>query len=119
MPAPALEPATTPAPAPEAVSVPTETTAREKPVSENAQATSQPVKTEAATPAADVIKQSAPVETSPAPAAEPTTEPAAQPEPQPAEAATTTNSSDTAQEEVKAPEAPAKPKPKRKGWWSN
>ncbi|WP_339778774.1 Rne/Rng family ribonuclease [uncultured Thalassospira sp.] len=119
MPAPALEPATTPAPAPEAASVPTETTAREKPVSENAQATSQPVKTEAATPAADVIKQSAPVETSPAPAAEPTTEPAAQPEPQPAEAATTTNSSDTAQEEVKAPEAPAKPKPKRKGWWSN
>ncbi|OSQ40266.1 ribonuclease E/G [Thalassospira sp. MCCC 1A01428] len=63
--------------------------------------TNEAVKTEVATPAAEVSEK-------PATSSAPNTAPAPT---QPEQAA--------APADVKAPEAPAKPKPKRKGWWSN
>ncbi|OSQ37187.1 Rne/Rng family ribonuclease [Thalassospira mesophila] len=111
--------ATSPAaPAPEAAAATVTAPDTHTPVAENKPAASEPVKTEAAAPAAEITEKPAPVASAapaPAPMAELTATPA-----QPEQGVTTTaNTADAAPAEVTAPEAPAKPKPKRKGWWSN
>ncbi|OKH86978.1 ribonuclease E/G [Thalassospira sp. TSL5-1] len=102
-------PATPAAPAP-AASAPETTfepaaTPKPEPTVSKPEASSKPVELEADKPGADK------------PAAETVTAPTSS-EPEPTEAAATEKPAEVEKTET-APAAPAKPKPKRKGWWSN